>query len=316
MIYGLWINGKPILFQASGETMTGVPATTDMHFRIGGVTETMLTTLLMKLSDNNTLTLSDTINKWYPKLPNASQVTLKMLANGTSGYPDYVYNKRFLKDLEAHPFKKWTTQELINYAFEEVSVFKPGTNQHYSHTDYVILGAILSIAAHKSIDKLYETYIFNPLNMNNTRYALTADILPPVLHSFSNDRHFYEDSTFWNPSWTSSSGAVVSNLSDIGKWGNAWMNSTLLPIKDTLQLRAPDTVGKGRNTKNIYFAMGFITINGWIAQNPSFGGYSGFFAVLPKKKVVFAAFNTNKESASDENLSQKLWQQLISKQNF
>lgn len=49
MVYGLWINGKPISIQAIGNSMTAVPATKDMHFRIGGVTETLLTTALMLL---------------------------------------------------------------------------------------------------------------------------------------------------------------------------------------------------------------------------------------------------------------------------
>jgi CubicO group peptidase (beta-lactamase class C family) len=39
--------------------------------------------------DEHKVSLNDTTNRWMPKLPEASKVTLKMLANQTSGYPDF-----------------------------------------------------------------------------------------------------------------------------------------------------------------------------------------------------------------------------------
>jgi len=80
-------------------------------------------------------------------------------------------------------------------------------------------------------------------------------------------------------------------------------------------LRAPDTVGKGNNTKDLYFAMGFVFANHWLLQNPSFGGYSGVFAVLPEKKLVFIAVNTLKQTPTDDsrNYSFELWQQIAGK---
>ena len=35
--------------QAHGDSMTTVPATTDMHYRIGGIAETFMSTLLLML---------------------------------------------------------------------------------------------------------------------------------------------------------------------------------------------------------------------------------------------------------------------------
>lgn len=192
-------------------------------------------------------------------------------------------------------------------------LFKPGNNQRYSHTDYVILGQILSKASGKSLNDLFQSFIFNRLSMNNTRYDRTAKMPFPVLHSFSQDRHIYEDATFWDPSWTSSSGATVSTIEDLGLWGKAWMQGTLLMEKSTRQLRSQETVGKGKNVKTLYFAMGFGVANHWLIQNPSFGGYSGIFTVLPEKNIVFIAFNTLKEvKQKRHNLSMVLWQQLAS----
>ncbi|WP_298626458.1 serine hydrolase [uncultured Legionella sp.] len=315
MIYGLWMNGKPISINAIGDSMTKVSATKEMHFRIGGVTETMLTTLLMQMVEQKKVKLSDTIDQWYPDLPNASRVTLKMLANCTSGYPDYVYNKKFIDAVINHPFKYWSDKELLDYALMQDPVFKPGTNQHYSHTDYVLLGSILKQVNEEPINALFHEGIFNELGMKNTRFNRTAPIACPVLHSFSQDRGVYEDATFWSPSWTSTSGSIVSTIQDLGVWANAWMNGSLLSEKSTQQLRAPETVGKGNNTPSRYFAMGFAVANHWLIQNPSFGGYSGIFAVLPEKRIVFIAFNTLKPVSTENNtnFSMELWKQLAGK---
>jgi len=312
MIYGLWVNGKPVSINAIGDSMTAVPATTDMHFRIGGVTETMLTTLLMQLVEQKQISLDDKIARWYPNLPNANNVTVNMLANCTSGYPDYVYNEKFIDDVLTHPFKQWSDQALFDYAFMKPQVFAPGTNQHYTHTDYVILGGILSKVSKMPLAELFQSHILKKLSMQNTVFNRTATIPSPVLHSFSNDRKVYEEATFWDPSWTASSGSMVSQISDLGIWANAWMKGSLLSKKSTQQLRSPDTVGKGNNKENLYFAMGFGVANHWLIQNPAFGGYSGVFAVLPEKNLVFIAFNTLKENATDTtgNLSLKLWQNL------
>ncbi|MCL9685082.1 serine hydrolase domain-containing protein [Legionella maioricensis] len=310
MIYGLWVNGVPISINAVGESMTAVPATTDMHFRIGGVTETILTTILMQMVEQKKISLDDKVARWYPNLPNANRVTLKMLANCTSGYSDYVYNKKFINEVTNHPFKQWSDQSLLDYAMIQAPLFQPGMNQAYSHTDYVILSSILSKVSNKPLHELFQSSVLAKLKMNNTLFRRTASIPSPVLHSFSQDRSVYEDATFWDPSWTSF-GAMVSNINDLGLWANAWMHGSLLTEQSLQILRAPDTVGKGRNRSDLYFAMGFVIANHWLIQNPSFGGYSGIFAVLPEKGIVFIAFNTLKPGdLTNENFSVALWQQL------
>ena len=80
---------KAITSQAFGESITGVPATTAMHFPNGAVAFAYVSTLLMEFVDEHKIKLDDTIDRWMPTLPEANNVTLKMLANQTSGYPDF-----------------------------------------------------------------------------------------------------------------------------------------------------------------------------------------------------------------------------------
>lgn len=70
--------------------MTGVPATEDMHFRNGAVAISYMSTLLLQLVDQKVVRLDDKLFNWLPELLDAERVTLRMLANMTAGYPDYI----------------------------------------------------------------------------------------------------------------------------------------------------------------------------------------------------------------------------------
>src|SRR5205809_4408208 len=108
---------KVVISQAFGESMTGVPATTAMHFRNGAVAFSYLATLLLQFVDEHTVKLDDTIERWMPSLPEANKVTLKMLANQTSGFPDYETDPKWLAAWVADPFHIWTFEERLKYAF-------------------------------------------------------------------------------------------------------------------------------------------------------------------------------------------------------
>src|SRR6516165_5626402 len=100
VIVRVTLDGREIVTQAVGDSMTGVPATTEMHFRNGAVAISYVSTLLLKLVDEKKVSLDDTLSKWLPDFPNAQRVTLGQLARMTSGYVDYVIgNTEFEKAL-------------------------------------------------------------------------------------------------------------------------------------------------------------------------------------------------------------------------
>src|SRR5262245_62947006 len=53
-LFGMWVGDREVLTMALGESMTTVPATTDMHYRIGGIAETFMSTLLLMLDRKST----------------------------------------------------------------------------------------------------------------------------------------------------------------------------------------------------------------------------------------------------------------------
>jgi CubicO group peptidase (beta-lactamase class C family) len=107
--------------------------------------------------------LNDTISRWVPNLPEANKVTLKMLANQTSGYPDFETDAAWTTFFNSDPFQIFTYQQRLNYAFRRPVQFKPGTNWSYAHTNFMILGHILSIIGKEPLATLLQQKVLGPM---------------------------------------------------------------------------------------------------------------------------------------------------------
>ena len=193
VLAGFSVDGQPPSLFAWGSSMTGVPATPDMHFRSGAVAIAYIGTVLLQLHDKGMLGVDDKLAKWFPDYPKAEQVTLTMLINGTSGYADYVTDDSFIKRLYADPFRHWTPDELIGIGLGRKMICDPGTCWSYAHTNFVILGKVLEKAAERPLADLIREGILEPLALKDTRSALTAIIQEPVLHAYDAERGRYEE---------------------------------------------------------------------------------------------------------------------------
>jgi CubicO group peptidase (beta-lactamase class C family) len=202
VVFGMWVRDREVLTTALGNSMTTVPATTDMHYHIGGIAETFMSTLLLMLVEQGRISLDEKISRWFPQLFAADRVTVRMLVGNTAGYIDYVSVDDFVKLQLAEPFRTFTDEELINYSVRNRKMnFPPGMSQQYSHTDNVILGQVIQRATKQPLRELYEKNIFGPMGMKDTQFPTNQEIQRPVLHAFTMDRKVYEDCTYWNASW-------------------------------------------------------------------------------------------------------------------
>ncbi len=297
--FGIWQGDRELLTTALGRSMTELPAVTNMHYRIGGIAETFMSTLLLMLEEQGRINPDQKISRWFPNLLGADQVTPRMLVSDTAGYIDYVYVDDFGKLQEAQPFRTFTDDELIHYSVRHGKMqFAPGTDQKYSHTDNVILGQVIERATHESIGQLEEENIFRPMRMKDTSFPANEEIPGPVLHAFTSERNkTYEDCTYWNPSWGSTPGLPISNLYDVGKWGPILGTGRLISAAHFKEQIAP---WKGNKRPDLYFAYGFVVANGWILQNPSINGYSGAFAYNLANGVTITVEATKSENATTD----------------
>jgi CubicO group peptidase (beta-lactamase class C family) len=316
------IDGRELLTRAVGESMTGVPATPAMHFRNGSVAISYVSTLLLRLVDKGKVSLDDKLSKWLPEVPNADRVTLGQLAQMTSGYVDYVIgNTEFDKAIYRDPFKQWEPDQLLGYATSHPLLYEPGTNWNYAHTNYVLLGLALEKATGTDMPALLRDEVLKPLGLTNTANSLTAEIPDPALHAFTSERRqalqiasgtpFYEESTYWNPSWTITHGAIqTTNIYDMEATAVGIGTGKLLTKKSYDLMVSTDLRGKthplpGCTTcaamnDGYTYGMGMVISGDWLLQNPLFAGEAAVAAYLPSKKIAIAVAVTYQPEAFDD----------------
>lgn len=330
-------DGAEVTTAAFGESMTGVPATTDMKFRNGAVAISYVATLLLILAEENVVRLDDRLSRWLPDVPHADRVTLDQLAQMTSGYHDYVLgNDAFSAAVYADPFRAWTTDELLDFAVRAPLLYEPGTNWNYAHTNYVLLGLALEKATGRPMADLLDDKVLHPLGLHDTHATLTAAIPPPVLHAFSAERRqvlqipdstaFYEESTYWNPSWTITHGAIqTTTIADLEATAVGVGSGRLLTPDSYRRMVSTELRGRTRAqpgcptcapmTDRYTYGLGVVIVGDWLLQNPMFSGYAAVEAYLPSRKLAIAVAVTFAPEAFDtdgnyDNAAQTLFGRL------
>jgi len=148
--------------------------------------------------------------------------------------------------------------------------------------------------------------------------AITPQIPEPVLHTFSSERRealgippgtpFYEETTFWDPSWTAPEGAVqTTDVTDLTTSIQAIGSGKLLSPESHRAQVGPNLVGFGhpapgcpacaQNTTAHSFGLGIILQGPWITGNKFYAGGGAAFGYLPSKKIAIAVVTTYQPAA-------------------
>ena len=87
-------HGRPVFDGAAGvsDLTGGRPPTADDRFRIGSITKTYVTALLLMLLRDGAFARTDTVERWLPGLvPGGDGLTVDLLLRMRSGLPDYAW---------------------------------------------------------------------------------------------------------------------------------------------------------------------------------------------------------------------------------
>ena len=289
---------RTLLREAVGRSLNDVPASLRMHFRVGSMAIPWLTTVVLQLQQEGRLRLDDRISRWFPGLPRADQVTVRMLADNTSGYLDYFQgNQAFIDRFHSNVFRRWRQSELLDIALARGFACNPGTCFSYAHTNFILLGQIVQRITGGATVTQMNRRVLRPLGLDETQITSRATIPPPALHAFTSERGVFEDSTTWSPSWTVGDGMIAtSTIDDIATAGRAIFSGRLLSRRSYHQLVAATDVPP--NSPSVHYGLGLLVSNGWRIQNPSLNGYSGVVAHLPVGRLTIALTTTSTQPGS------------------
>ncbi|WP_245189054.1 serine hydrolase domain-containing protein [Mameliella alba] len=253
---------------------TGRPMEVGMFTRIGSVTKTFTGTLLMQLVESGAVSLDDTIGQYVDDIPNGDRITLRQLANMTSGVQSYTNLDSFQDQLFAQPGRVFSTDELLGLAIPRSPAFEPGERFDYSNSNFVLLGLVIEKVSGKSLAENYHTGIFAPLGIENTfSPGANPDLPDPhpqgyTLQGIVDHPKVATNATNWNPSWSWATGHLVSTVDDLLTFGRALGTGQGLLGTDAQMTRLnafPKPLGYG-------IALGCV--DGWIGHDGSEPGYT------------------------------------------
>lgn len=304
LIAGVW-RGKEAWSSIRGVTALGgnLRPTLDLHTRVGSITKTMVGTLILQLVDEGQLTLEQTVDRWYPDLPRAREITVEMLGRMSSGIASYTFSDKFTDQYFAHPEKAWTEDELLKIAFAAPRVFEPGKGFQYCNTNFVMLGQIVEKLRALSLEEALQKHLFEPLKMTYSSYPAGLDLPEPywngcTLQGTPDGTTQPVDATHWSPTFGAGAGQAVSNFHDLSIWARALGQGTTLKPETQKARLLPNTYSsKGER----HYCFGVGQENGWIGHAGTLPGYNTQVSYLPERDIAIVVM-ANTDTPGDHGL--------------
>ena len=295
ILVGLFVPGVGEWQRSIGvsNTETLEPIDFDMHFRIGSVTKTFTTQLILLLQDRGLLNVDDPISMYVDDIPNGDVITLRNLGNMTSGLVSYTFDETFQDDLFSDPEQTWMPQEMIDIGVSatltECSMedppppcFEPGEGWSYSNTNTVLLGMVIEEVTGQSYGEVLKELILDPLGLSETSHPITSTLPEPLSHGYSRQGSpddSIQDTTFWNPTWGFAVGDMISTFGDLRRWAQELGTGELL--SDESRIERFTTVGLPPLTPARDYAYGVGFTSGWWSHSGELPGYNTLVTYRP-----------------------------------
>ena len=288
VVVGIWIPGEGSYVATRGvsDTKTRQPMRVDDHFRVGSITKTFTATLLLILADEKKLGLDDPVSKYTPWVPNGDKITLRMLADMTSGLHSYTEDDAWVKTMLSNLKRVWTPRELVDVGIQSPPDFPPGQGWHYSNTNYVLLGMILEQVTGKKIQDSFAEKMFKPLKLTQTSWPIGGAMPKPYAHGTTvqslDDK--LADATNRNPSWAFTAGELVSTMADLRTWVVSYTTGSL--VSPAMQKQRLTWMTMPPMTPEHAYGIGIGIDHGWLGHTGELPGYNCSASYLPDKKAV------------------------------
>lgn len=280
----------------------------DRH-RIGSLTKTFVSNVVMQLVQAGELNLDATIDQYIPDviIHNKDRITVRHLINHRTGLYNYVKSIPDIQDsMKTDPLKVFTPADLIAIANAQPIEHEPGAQYKYSNTGLILAGLIIEKVTGKEIQDVIYEKVLKPLELHRTEFPVDPGIQSNYMHGqadYNNDGilESTEIVSYLDPSISWAAGAVVSNIPDLSRWSKAHIDGELLNA--TLQNQVLSDCLPSAPDYGAFYCIGAVKLtwpfnstdenNWWWGHLGQINGYDNAVFRNPKKDITVAMVNTN-----------------------
>ncbi len=294
LVAGVWAPNEGIDFVYSAGVAnleSEEPMLDEMVYRIGSTTKTFTITVLLQLVDEGFISLDDSLSKYFPDFPRSNEISIRMLANMTSGINCFLELDAFWEEAFTNPDKQWTYDEQIALVEDLPFHFSPGTSFHYCNTNTVLIGKIIELVTGKSMEYNVHNRIIYPLQMNNTKYMSAGKDIPG-----SHSKAYYggevttdlpELSEYLDISWAGPAGCMISDIYDLKKYAPALAKGELYSTELHQQRIICTDMNIGRP---LMYGLGIYESNGFYGHDGQLPGYTSLMIHSPERNCTIVVW--------------------------
>jgi D-alanyl-D-alanine carboxypeptidase len=285
---GAWYDAVGLADVASGRK-----ARLSDRFAIRSITKSFTVTMILQLAGEGRLRLSDPISRYYPGVPNGRRVTLRNLANMTSGVFDYTADPGFIRAFIANPARKWTGPELIAFGLRHPANFQPGAEYEYSNTNTLLLGEVIKRVTQHSYEREVRERLLKPLGLKAVRWLTGTEIPIPAATGYEGfDAAGRPKPVAIHASSLGAAGALASNLFDLRDWGIALAEGKLVPPR--LYRQRFDARPATNGPLYDRYGLGMGTLDGWWGHTGSGVGFqAAVFHHVERNRTIAILLNAS-----------------------
>ena len=159
-----------------------IPADPKSLFKIASISKLYTAVAATKLVKEELLSFDKTLADYLPELigriPNAQEITLRMMIQHRSGIPNFTDNPTYWENEEEN------SKNALNFALDLPASFKPNEDYEYSNTNYLLLRRIIDAILGYSHSKYIKEKILIPLGLKNTFFSNSEVNLEDVMSGY------------------------------------------------------------------------------------------------------------------------------------
>ena len=260
------------------------PLTAANRFRIASITKMYTATMIFQLVEEGKLKLTDTLDKFFPQIPNAQKITIFQILGHRSGIHDS------LIDPKLRPASKTiaaTKDELLAIVAKGAPDFEPDTKFSYSNSGYFLLGLIVEKITGKTYEEALKQRITSRIGLKDTYVATgNIDVTKSEALTYFRLSNEWKQGPETHPSILFGGGSIVSTPNDMAKFIQALFDLKLVS-KESLATMKTIRDGFGLGMEPFPFA-------GKTFYGHAGGGdnYGAWLAYLPEEKLA-VVYTTN-----------------------
>ena len=246
-------------------------------YRIGSISKTFTAAIIMRLIEEDQLTLETKLSAFYPPVENSQKITIKQMLKHRSG----IYNFTSAQDYQSWMEQPISKEDLVKKIVANGSSFEPNEKAEYSNANYVLLSLIAERLKNKEFGELIREVIGEPCALENTYYGAAISVKDDEAKSYTK-RGDWQAATETNKSVPMGAGAIVSTPTDLNTFLNCLFNHTILS-KESLStmMEVEDGYGIGMLPIPFYDKTAY-------GHTGSIDGFQSNAAYFPQEKVSVA----------------------------